>query len=221
MLVALLNTQSPTSKQTLRKPTSGGILILGWTLSILSTACLAGNPIKTAQSQHTAIHSLSVNNSSAKLQNTRWWAIAQQRQLDPYILYAVALVESANSDDHATITPWPWTINKSGKPIISDSKQDAERVLAKSLTEGNRHVDVGMMQVNLYWHGHKVDKPEQLLNPITNLEIGAKVLAEAIQSSPNNLELGIGRYHSWKNAQAAILYGQRVIALADHIRIMI
>lgn len=221
MLVAQLKTQSPNSKQRLRKPPSSGILILGWALGILSSACLADNPVKTAQSQHTAIHSLSVNDSSPKLQSTRWWTIARQQQLDPYILYAVALVESGNNDDHATITPWPWAINKSGKPIISVSKQDAERVLAKSLAEGNRKVDVGMMQVNLYWHGHKVDKPEQLLNPVTNLEIGAKVLAEAIQSSPNNLELGIGRYHSWQNAQAAVQYGQRVIALANQIRTLI
>jgi hypothetical protein len=130
-------------------------------------------------------------------------------------------VESANSGDHSTITPWPWAINKSGKSIISASKQDAQRILNKTVAEGNRHIDVGMMQVNLYWHGHKVDKPEQLLNPVTNLEIGANVLAEAIQSSPNNLELGIGRYHSWQNAHAAIHYGQRVIALANQIRTLI
>jgi hypothetical protein len=221
MLVAQHNTKGPISKQTLKKPPIEGMLFLGWALSILSTSCLADDSVKTPKSPHTAIPSLSVNDSSPKLQNTQWWAIARQRQIDPYILYAVALVESANSDDHATITPWPWAINKSGKSIISASKQDAQRILANTIAEGNRHIDIGMMQINLYWHGHKVAKPEQLLNPITNLEIGAKLLAEAIQSSPNNLELGIGRYHSWQNAQAAVQYGQRVIALANQIRALI
>jgi len=214
-------TQGLLSKQTLKKPPIGGMLIFGWALGILSTVCLADDSVKAPKSPHTAIPSLSANDSSPKLQNTQWWRIARQRQIDPYILYAVALVESANSDDHTTITPWPWAINKAGKSIISASKQDAQRVLAKTIAEGNRHIDVGMMQINLYWHGHKVAKPEQLLNPVTNLEIGAKVLAEAIQSSPNNLELGIGRYHSWQNAQAAVQYGQRVIALANQIRTLI
>lgn len=77
------------------------------------------------------------------------------------------------------------------------------------------------MQINLHWHGHRVEKPEQLLNPETNLKIGAVILAEAIQSAPNNLELGIGRYHSWQNVQAAVLYGRRVLALADQIRTVI
>jgi soluble lytic murein transglycosylase-like protein len=220
MLVAQHNTKGPTSKQTLKKPPIG-MLFLGWALSILSTSCLADDSVKSPKSPHNAIQSLPLNDLSPKLQNTQWWTIARHRQIDPYILYAVALVESANSDDHATITPWPWAINKSGKSIISASKQDAQRILANTIAEGNRHIDIGMMQINLYWHGHKVAKPEQLLNPITNLEIGAKVLAEAIQSSPNNLELGIGRYHSWQNAQAAVQYGQRVIALANQIRALI
>jgi hypothetical protein len=86
------------------------------------------------------------------------------------------------------------------------------------LDEGQRNIDVGIMQVNLRWHGHCVAKPKHLLNPNINLEIGAKLLAEAIQSSPDNLALGIGRYYSWKNVTAAVEYGQRVISLADQIR---
>lgn len=74
------------------------------------------------------------------------------------------------------------------------------------------------MQINLHWHGHRVDKPEQLLNPVTNLQIGAVLLAEAIQSAPNDLVLGIGRYHSWQNVDAAVTYGRRVLAVADQIR---
>ena len=220
MFVAQFNSQRLTSGRSVTKPQIF-ILLVGLALSGFSVCCVARDSLRTPKSPNAPVKSLLVTDSSPKLQNTLWWTIARQRQIDPYILYAVALVESANSGDHATITPWPWAINKSGKSIISASKQDAQRILNKTVAEGNRHIDVGMMQVNLYWHGHKVDKPEQLLNPITNLEIGANVLAEAIQSSPNNLELGIGRYHSWQNAQAAVQYGQRVIAVANQIRTLI
>lgn len=174
-----------------------------------------------AESMQTISNGQQTLASKTKLRNSLWGQVANKHELDPYVIYAVALVESANRNGYATITPWPWAINKSGKSIVSTSKQEAQHILNTAIAQGNRHIDVGMMQVNLYWHGHKVAKPEQLLNPVTNLEIGANVLAEAIQSSPNNLELGIGRYHSWKNAHAAVQYGQRVIALANQIRTLI
>jgi soluble lytic murein transglycosylase-like protein len=116
------------------------------------------------------------------------------------------------------VTPWPWAINKSGKSIIPASQQEARAILNKTLIEGGRNIDVGLMQVNLYWHGHRVGKPEHLLNPVTNLQIGALVLAEAIQSAPHDLVLGIGRYHSWQNTEAAVSYGRRVLAVANQIR---
>lgn len=156
---------------------------------------------------------------TSKLHNTLWWQIARRHQLDPYILYAVTLIESAKgSTKKYQVTPWPWAINKSGKSIIPASQQEARIILNKTLAEGSRNIDVGLMQINLHWHGYRVDKPEQLLNPVTNLQIGALVLAEAIQSVPNDLVLGIGRYHSWQNVNAAITYGRKVMAVADQIR---
>lgn len=43
-----------------------------------------------------------------------------------------------------------------------------------------------------------------------------RILAEAIKSSPNDLELGIGRYHSW-NEERARWYGQRVLSIYRNI----
>jgi len=158
------------------------------------------------------------NPSPSKLQSTLWWQIAKHHQLDPYILYAVALIESAKGNPSNQVSPWPWAINKSGKSILPDSQQEARVLLNKTLAEGRRNIDVGLMQLNLYWHGHRVGKPEQLLNPVTNLQIGALVLAEAIQSAPHDLVLGVGRYHSWQNTKAAVSYGRRVLAVANQIR---
>jgi len=163
-------------------------------------------------------HHQSQNTQITKLQNTFWWQVANRNQLDPYILYAVALVESAKGRGENHISPWPWALNKAGKAIIPSTHQQARLILNKSLANGNRNIDVGLMQINVRWQGHRVKQPEQLLNPITNLKIGAVVLAEAIQSVPNNLVLGIGRYHSWQNVDAASAYGRKVLAIADQIR---
>jgi hypothetical protein len=156
--------------------------------------------------------------SDLKLHNTLWAQIAYKHQLDPYILYAVALTESRKNGEQNRVIPWPWAINNAGNVFIPGSQQEAEALLNQMLQQGKRNIDIGIMQVNLRWHGHRVTKPEQLLDPSTNLEIGARVLSDAIQSAPNNLALGIGRYYSWKNEPAAIQYGQKVIALADQIR---
>jgi hypothetical protein len=153
-----------------------------------------------------------------KLENTLWGHVAKRNHIDPYILYAVALIESAKNSDPNHITPWPWALNKAGHSIIPASQQEALTLLNKSIAQGNRHIDIGLMQINLHWHGHRVEKPEHLLNPVTNVEVGAGLLTEAIQSSPNDLVLGIGRYHNWQDIQTAVVYGRRVLAVADQIR---
>jgi hypothetical protein len=192
------------------------LLCLG--LSVFGQSCRAQEKAALPKRVITTASPKISNPSPSKLQNTLWWQIAKHHQLDPYILYAVALVESAKANPLNHLTPWPWAINKSGKSIIPASQQEARTILNKTLAEGGRNIDVGLMQVNLYWHGHRVSKPEQLLNPVTNLQIGALVLAEAIQSAPHNLVLGIGRYHSWQNTEAAVSYGRRVLAVANQIR---
>ncbi len=184
---------------------------------------LLGLPIQSIAADHAAVEVKIIRTRPhpPKLQYTVWWQVARRHQIDPYLLYATALVESRKQGKQQAVTPWPWAINHAGESFVPNSQQEAERLLNKMLAEGQRNVDVGLMQVNLRWHGHLVAKPEHLLNPNTNLEIGARLLAEAIQSAPDNLTLGVGRYYSWKNVPAAVEYGQRVIALADQIRTLI
>jgi hypothetical protein len=196
------------------------LVLLIFCLGLISfgPSCQAQEKAALPKSYITTASSKILNPSPSKLHTTLWWQIAEQHQLDPYILYAVALVESAKVNPLNHVTPWPWAINKSGKSIIPGSQQEARAILNKTLAEGGRNIDVGLMQINLYWHGHRVGKPEQLLNPVTNLQIGALVLAEAIQSAPHDLVLGVGRYHSWQNTEAAVSYGRRVLAVANQLR---
>lgn len=176
-----------------------------WAMDNVATQTVSSVPIQ-------------VKTPSIKLQNTLWGKIAEHHHLDPYVLYAVALIESAKGSDPYHVTPCPWALNKAGLSIIPASQQEAHVILRNSIAQGSSHIDVGLMQINLHWHGHRVEKPEHLLDPVTNLKIGADILAEAIQSVPNDLALGIGRYHSWQNVHAAVDYGHRVLAVADQIR---
>ncbi len=182
--------------------------------------CIISQPMESMANGVIQINSSNQQSPGSKttLRNTLWGQVARRHGIDPYILYAVALTESRKNDDQNKVIPSPWAINNAGIAYIPDSQQEAEDLLNQMLEQGKRNIDVGMMQVNLRWHGHRVAKPEQLLIPSTNLEIGARVLSEAIQSVPGNLAHGIGRYYSWKNEPAAIQYGRKVIALANQIR---
>ncbi|WP_240342488.1 lytic transglycosylase domain-containing protein [Methylococcus sp. EFPC2] len=152
------------------------------------------------------------------LQGTAWWQIATERGLDPYILYAVALVESAQINGRLA-TPWPWALNRQGRPIIPSSRLEARGILNDTLRKGIRGIDVGLMQVNVRWNGHRVSRPDDLLDPETNIRVGADVLTEAIDSAPGDLTLGIGRYHTgWRNDADAYRYGRRVLAVAQQLR---
>ena len=96
-------------------------------------------------------------------------------------------------------------------------KRNLRQLLNQALQESEKYqLDIGLMQINLHWHGHRVSSAAELLDPITNLTVGSSILAEAIKSSPNDLELGIGRYHSW-NEERARWYGQRVLSIYRNI----
>jgi hypothetical protein len=150
---------------------------------------------------------------AADLAGTQWERIGRAHGLDPRLLYAVALLESGRSGA-AGVTPWPWVVNTPGGPRYFESESEARAALATLLTTHRPvDLDVGLMQVNLYWHGARVSSPAVLLDPVTNLELAAGVLASALRSAPADPALGAGRYHSWDPARARP-FGERALALA-------
>ncbi|ATW30876.1 transglycosylase (plasmid) [Candidatus Williamhamiltonella defendens] len=138
---------------------------------------------------------------------------AKAHNLDPLLVYSVALAESASGRGDGSISPWPWTLRVPGLPFYAKSEDQAKAKLAEFQKQYGRAIDVGFMQVNIRWNGHRVSSPVDLLNPETNVMIGAEVLSEAIKSSPNDLELGIGRYHAWEDEIRARNYGSRILSI--------
>ncbi len=147
----------------------------------------------------------------------QWEKAAQSVGIDPVMLYAVALAESASHRGLNMTSPWPYAIRNGSNATYAKSKTEAEQLLNQALQESEKYqLDIGLMQINLHWHGHRVSSAAELLDPITNLTVGSSILAEAIKSSPNDLELGIGRYHSW-NEDRTRWYGQRVLSIYRNI----
>ena len=147
------------------------------------------------------------------LEGMAWANVARNEGVDPLMLYAIALTESGRPAEQGQIEPWPWALNVSGDPIFAESREEAVELLA---THHDKSVDVGLLQVNTRWHGHRVDRLEALLDPETNLAVGAAILKEALASTPGDLTAGIGRYHSSKPERAEA-YARTVLALYRHL----
>ncbi|TDX23687.1 transglycosylase-like protein with SLT domain [Modicisalibacter xianhensis] len=167
-----------------------------------------------------AIASLAITVQSAlanPLAGTLFDTTGTEIGVDPLLLYSVALAESANGPGHGSVSPWPWTVRALDQAIYASSKEEAKVQLERLLNE-SPSVDVGMMQVNTRWNGHRVSHPSELLEPAKALEIGGEILLEAINSAPGDLELGIGRYHTWADEAVARNYGQRILAIYRNIK---
>lgn len=147
------------------------------------------------------------------LGGTVWDQVAGRYQLDPYLLYSVALAESATPRGTGKTSPWPWVIRSPGGSIYVNSRHEAELRLKREILRWDAaRIDVGLMQISSGWHRDRVREISELLDPETNLRIAAEILSEALRSAPDDLALGIGRYHSW-DPRRAREYGQRVLAI--------
>jgi Transglycosylase SLT domain len=135
------------------------------------------------------------------LQNSFWGSAAFAARVNVATLYGIALKESGMRWPDGSFRPWPWSLNvNKGKGRIKagpkryPSKSDAVKALKEMVTAGVRNVDVGLMQVNLLWQGHRVhDDIDLLLEPAANIMVAALYLRE-IEASDTHKK--VSDYHS-------------------------
>lgn len=188
-----------------------------WSTQVAAADAASYSP--TLSNHDSSIPDTQRSNTPAEfsLSGTAWDSIARQHGLSPYLLYAVALKESAKYQaNRRAVSPWPWALHGPHGATYADSREHAAELLRQKL-ELTPLVDIGMLQINVRWHGHRVQSPEDLLDPLTNLQVGATILAETIRSAPGDLALGVGRYHHWRDEAVARAYGQHVILIYERL----
>lgn len=145
------------------------------------------------------------------------WERAAAPGIDPYLLYAVALVESRALSQPGKSAPRPFVIRVGNQVHNFDHYAEAARALEQLVkkTHNPKKIDVGMMQINLGWHGHRVDRDTDLLIPAIGIHIASEILKEAMASTHDTL-IGVGRYHSY-TPHRATRYGSDVVHIACQI----
>lgn len=138
--------------------------------------------------------------------------------LRPRLGYAVALCESGYHSDPSKglVAPYPWVLRTPDGPVYGESRAEAERALHRALKK-SKSVDVGLMQINLRWNGHRVKVPAELLDPTTNLRVAAEILNELFARHPHDAVKAIGLYHS-SNPKRAAGYGRTVWRIYNSLK---
>ena len=151
------------------------------------------------------------------LSGTLWEVVARRHAIDPVLLYALALHETQRPSGDGMVSPWPWTLGSRAGRRFYDSPEEARAALGARIGR-SRDIDVGLLQVSLKHHGHRVGNPATLLEPGINLNVAADVLADAIGASRGDLARAVGHYRYPDDARAARAFGQRVLALREALR---
>ena len=89
----------------------------------------------------------------------------------------------------------PYALNIAGKPVIATSKQEAVAVARNHLDQGRSNIDLGVMQLNFYWHGSHFKNIEEMLTPSSNINYGAKFLSDLYRQH-GSWQKAVRYYHS-------------------------
>ena len=113
-----------------------------------------------------------------------------------HLLSAISLAESGRWDaDRRANVAWPWTVTSGGQGRFFDTKAEALAEVEILMTEGVRNIDVGCMQVNLYYHGGAFETLEEALDPRTNATYAAAYLKNMYLIT-GDWTAAAGYYHS-------------------------
>lgn len=139
--------------------------------------------------------------------------VALQYHIPADLFYAIALTESGY-EKQGTYNPWPWTLNVGGEPYRYQKSVQARQELLNAWGQG-KSVDVGLMQINTRWHGHRVQHIADFLNPYINLSKAAEILIEQRRRSQDWWE-AVGRYHAPGNDTASLKRAERYRQRVQH-----
>ena len=131
------------------------------------------------------------------------------------LLAAVALVESRHLDPTVSRTvPWPWTIDVAGRSAFFLTKDEAVAAVEELQKEGVRSIDVGCMQINLFFHPDAFASIEQAFDPNSNVRYGALFLSTLFRRL-GSWDKAVAAYHSQTAALGAAYQTQVMASLVD------
>ncbi|WP_108817543.1 transglycosylase SLT domain-containing protein [Pseudovibrio sp. Alg231-02] len=122
---------------------------------------------------------------------------AQQYNVPLGILYAVGLTETGRKN-----SLHPYALNIAGKAYFADSATEALAAIKRSRNRGVKLIDVGCMQINIYYHLSKFSDLRAMLDPSQNVAYAARFLSE-LKRREKSWTMAVARYHAGPNNNPA------------------
>lgn len=151
--------------------------------------------------------------------------VAGEQRIPAKLFYAMILNESRSSSRYANKSktlPWPWTVNHRGDSHFFHTRREAYDFVSSLIYDKDYRFDVGLGQINWYWHKTRFKNHWEAFDPYVNLTVAAKYLREQYEKPQcNTWEKAIGCYHrsgqTSKDKLIAKNYATRVIKLWKRI----
>ena len=137
--------------------------------------------------------------------------VALETHVPPEVIWAVARTES----NFGNLGPWPWSANFQGKSFYFKSKKALVNFLHKKIKKNPLFsIDIGCMQLNYLYHGHKFSSVYDMTDIYKNMLISAQYLRKLYEINkhiyrhknfPKNRIWGyaVGDYHSRRTSRGA------------------
>ena len=129
--------------------------------------------------------------------------VAQAHAVPPELLYALACAESGRRLSNGKIRPWPWALNVAGQSRYYATRVEAHQGLTAALS-ATSNIDIGLGQINWYWHRARLETPWRALDPYLNLHTVAEIFREQFEACRcDDWWVAVERYHAPSNTPAA------------------
>ena len=121
----------------------------------------------------------------------------------PGLLHAIGLVESGRRDLRTGERhPWPWTVSAEGVGTYYPTRAAAIAAVDALRTRGVTSIDVGCMQVNLFYHPTAFASLDDAFDPAINARYAARFL-RSLHARVGEWPAAAAAYHSFTPGPAA------------------
>jgi hypothetical protein len=134
--------------------------------------------------------------NASKLCDTQVARVERAEAIPRHLLKAISLAETGRWDGQRQENfAWPWTVTALGKGNYFADKQTALHYVRYLQAQGISNIDVGCMQINLFYHGGAFASLEQAMDPASNVSYGAQYLS-GLYKTTGSWTKAAGYYHS-------------------------
>jgi len=135
--------------------------------------------------------------------------IERQEGIPRQLLRAISKMESGRwHSGKQLVMAWPWTVMAEGQGRYLPTKEAAIAEVQTLRDRGVRNIDVGCMQVNLYYHPDAFASLDEAFDPLTNVTYAASYL-KTLAAENGSWAKGVAYYHS-ENPERYLAYRSKV-----------